>query len=98
MAIFPDCGTWRQVWRRVGHLGGMSTNTTSPRRILLDQKTTGVRKILWTNHTVSATLVREQMHGRVVRWIVTTGICNGVADKAEEFKTLRDAEWAFGGC
>lgn len=69
---------------------------TKPRRILLAQRTTGIRKILNTNHTVSETLVREQLAGRVVQWIMTTGICNGVADESKSFATRRAAMAAWG--
>jgi hypothetical protein len=57
----------------------------------------GTRTILGTNHPVVTTVVREQLSSERPLWIVTYGICNGIASDSEVFHTRREALEAFNG-
>lgn len=70
---------------------------SSKRRVLLSERVTGTRSSCGVDWPVRDTLVRERLPGRGVRWVLTSGICNGTADKVVEFRLLREARAAWEG-
>lgn len=61
-------------------------------RKLIAEKQTGVRKELGTDWPIL-----DQVHKTGPReWTYTWGLCNGIAEGAQEFKTKREALEYFG--
>lgn len=65
-------------------------------RELIIERACGMRRVAGTEWPVVDRVQREVMPGRRPRWIVTTGLCNGVPEKAVEYSTKRAALAAFG--
>ena len=63
-------------------------------RTILREKQTGTRKLAGTDWPIVDQLHREQMSGKA-SWVITRGLCNGIPDKAETFKTKKEALAAF---
>lgn len=61
-------------------------------RTLVALKQVSTRKIAGTSWPVTHTLVKEviKANGKAT-WIVTVGLCNGIADYGKEFKTRKEA-------
>lgn len=57
-------------------------------------RTHGTRRINGTDWPVYDTL--DRIPTRRARWVVTRNLCNGVADRAEVYRTRREALAALG--
>lgn len=56
----------------------------------------GSRTIMGTQHRVEDVVQRVEDHGGSVTWVVLRGLCNGVPDSSEPYKTRREALEAAG--
>ena len=60
---------------------------------IIDEKETGKRLIMGTEHPILTQLQRHERFGKV-SWTVA-GICNGISEWDHKFKNLKDARKDF---
>jgi hypothetical protein len=65
-------------------------------RIIIAENQVGTRLINGTEWPVMDQIVRDQRPGQRTTWMLVRGECNGIPEGAQEYRTRREAQAAFG--